>query len=98
MAITYQAGSVYIDTTGLAISGKCKISQIIFTSANKADSATLIDNTSGATPVKLVITGSSTESTRSIVFPVPMMFTAGVYCSALSAGTSVTLITAFSGE
>jgi hypothetical protein len=98
MAITYQSGSVYIDVAGLAVTGRTKIAHMIFTGANKTDSVTLIDNTSGTTPVKIVLTGSSTASTQSYYFSVPMLFNTGIYCSAISASCSLTLITTAGGE
>lgn len=98
MAVVYQSGSAYINSTGLMITGRAKVAYLLFTSDEEADSVTLIDNTSGSTPVKLVVKSAVADETVMLDFSRnPLVFNTGIYCSAISANCHITLVLTNSG-
>lgn len=93
MANVYQSGSVYADSVGQLVTGRCRVSHIIFYGASAGNAATVRDGTSGSDAIKATITASGTHSTIHLdLSGDPMLFNEGIYLSAISASCHVTLI------
>lgn len=93
MAIVYQSGSVYADTTGQLVTGRAKIAYIIFSPNSNGDEFTLRDGTSGSDPVKITV--ASTSSTSPTVINLsdkPMVFISGIYLSSISLSCHLTIV------
>jgi hypothetical protein len=93
MAIVYQSGSVYTDTTGQLVTGRTKIAYIVFCPSNTNDEVVLRDGTANTDPIKITLHG---EGARKLIYldfsSKPMVFNAGIHCSVLSANCHLTLV------
>lgn len=93
MAITYQSGSVYADSTGQLVTGRAKVAYIIFCPHNSGDEFVLRDGTGGSDPVKLTIHGAGTHQLVFLDFSRrPMLFNDGIYLSTISANCHLTVV------
>ena len=98
MAITYQSGSVYTDTTGALTATRSKVSCIIFTTSSAGDSFTLRDGTSGSDPIKIIVKHNTATNTYVIdLSSNPLVFNEGIYLSALSASCHLTIVVTSQG-
>lgn len=97
MANAQAANTLYIDSTGaVSTTTNIKVAYVIFTPANAAD-AIVLRETNGGT-IKLSLK-SSTNTTQIFSTDIkPIVFSQGIYCSALTAGAVATLVLAGPGD
>lgn len=98
MAAAYQSGSAYTDADGVLISGKVKISEVIFTNINRASTVTFHDGADSSAPIKFKLLGHTDRGTEHYSFIVPIVFGTGIYISSLTSSCSVTVVTTSGGN
>lgn len=94
------SGSIYCDSTGnLTTKRNLKVAYILYTSSAAGDSAIFRDGTAGTDPLKLKVQNISATDSKLLDFSAkPIVFQNGIYCSAISASSTVTLILTSTGD
>jgi hypothetical protein len=93
MANITQSSSIYIDSTGVAFTGRTKVAYIIFTPNAANDEITLRDGDGGGDPIKIHLHAATAKDSKVFDFSRrPMIFQDGIYVSALTASAKATLI------
>ena len=93
MANVLQSNSVYVDSTGALTTKKTKVAYIIFTPDAANDAITLRDGDGAGDPLKLTLKGATAKQSTLFDFSnKPLLFQDGIYCSAITASATATLI------